>query len=80
VSTWDRTNRLELELMQRDQQLRDARNNDLIMMAGIMAERDRARATACALEAECAELVRHVEHLTATLDDIVMVPVIGDAS
>jgi hypothetical protein len=76
VSTWDRTNRLELELLQAKRVYQD----NMVEYARVLTERDRARATAAMLEAECAELVRHVEHLTATLDDIVMVPVIGPAS
>jgi hypothetical protein len=76
VTTWDRTNRLELELLQAKQ----SHHADLIEYARVLTERDRARATACMLEAENAELIKQVEDLTATLDDIVMVPIIGPAS
>lgn len=35
----------------------------------LIRQRDQARSIACSLEAENAELIAHIEHLTAALDD-----------
>jgi len=76
VSTWDRTNRLELELIQ----AKRIHHDNMIELARVMGERDRARGLAASLEAENAELIKHVEDLTGTLDSLVMVPVRGEAT
>ena len=76
MSDWSRVNRLELEL----QQAKRIHHDNMIEIARLMGERDRARDLAAALEGENAELINHIEDLTLTLDGLVMIPVRGEAT
>ena len=66
MSTWERTNRLERELLEAKR-----------VIERLTAERDLARSVACKLEAECHDLAMELE--TAPMD-VVMVPMRGEAT
>ena len=66
MSGWDRTNRLELELLQAHR----AHLEDIISIGALIRERDQARDLAVRLEQE----------LAAVTSTVALVPMRGDAS